>query len=197
MTTFRQTTVWTADRPDDKTRIDAARSLAAGNNPIRDTVRRQGGSENPSLPNAGTFGGSSRLLQAGLFLGFHLRDLHELFLTVPQSGLAVAAVRHVTRHVIFAVWTLALRPHILIPLFVCLLGRLSTRLVRIRRLLWCAPFDWQWLTGPPLRQCCAGTTGEPRRHCSTCIGSRTASPGESRRLSSALHAVRWLAATCV
>ena len=157
MATFRQTTVWAADRPDDKTQIDAARSLAAGNNPIRDTVRRQGGSESPSLPNAGTFGGSSRLLQAGLLLGFHLRDLHELFLTVLQSGFAVAAVRHVTRHVFFAVWTLALRPQILIPLFVCLLGRLSTRLVRVRRLLWRSPFYWQWLAGL-LRQCCAATT---------------------------------------
>ena len=141
MATFRQTTVWAVCRPDDnKTQLDAARSLAAGNNPIRDTVRRQGGSENPSLPNAGTFGGSSRLLQAGLFLGFHLRDLQELFLTVPQIGFAVAAVRHVTRHVIFAVWTLALRPQILIPLFVCPLRRLSARLVRVLQASLVLPF---------------------------------------------------------
>ena len=88
---------------------------------------------------------------------FHLRNSHELFLAVPQSGFAVAAVRHVTRHVIFAVWTLALRPQILIPLLECLLRRLSTRLVRVRSLLWRSPFDWQWLAGL-LRQCCAVTT---------------------------------------
>ena len=121
------------------------------------------GSESPSLPNAGTFGGSSRLLQAGLFLGLNLCDVQEQFLAVPQSGFAEAAVRHTPGQVLSAIWTSALRPQILIPLIQCPLRRLPPRLVRVGRFLWRPHFEWQWLTGL-LRQCCAALQCEPRRH---------------------------------
>ena len=64
---------------------------------------------------------------------------------VPQSGFAVAAVRHASWQVLSVVWTLVLRPQILIPLSQCPLRCLPTRLVRVRRLLWRSHFDWQWL----------------------------------------------------
>ena len=113
----------------------------------------------------------------------------------PQSGFAEAAVRHTPGQVLSAIWTSALRPQILIPLFQCPLRRLPPRLVRVGRLLWRSHFDWQWLTGL-LRQCCAALQCEPRRTLASGIGSRTASPGGSRQPASVLHAVRWLAATC-